>query len=193
MEPAEQSLRDFLSATAAATPAPGGGSAAAATCALAAALVEMSVGIEAARGGGSEPGAEIAQAARGVRERALALSAVELTSYVPVLEARRLDSGDPDRAGRVEAALIEASRSPLEIAEGAAEAAELSASVAAGCDPSVRGNALTGVLLAKAACATALSLVEVNLTEAGAAGAELLERARAAGERAAGARRAATA
>ena len=77
----------------------------------------------------------------------------ELTSYAPVLDARRLDRADPERAARIEAALLEASRSPLEIAEAGAEVAQLGAAVASDCDPSVRGDALAGVLLGEAAAA----------------------------------------
>ena len=117
----DQSLRGFLAATAEASPAPGGGSAAAATCALAAALVEMASGIEAGRGASSA--GDIPGRARAIREQAVVLAERELTSYAPVLDARRLDRADPERAARIEAALLEASRSPLEIAEAGAEVA----------------------------------------------------------------------
>ena len=143
----DQSLRGFLAATAEASPAPGGGSAAAATCALAAALVEMASGIEAGRGASSA--GDIPGRARAIREQAVVLAERELTSYAPVLDARRLDRADPERAARIEAALLEASRSPLEIAEAGAEVAQLGAAVASDCDPSVRGDALAGVLLAR--------------------------------------------
>ena len=53
----------------------------------------------------------------------------DLTSYAPVLEAERLPADDPERAGRLEAALGDASRAPLAIAEAAAETAELAAGV----------------------------------------------------------------
>lgn len=183
----DQSLRGFLAATAEASPAPGGGSAAAATCALAAALVEMASGIEAGRGASSA--GEIPARARAIREQAVVLAERELTSYAPVLDARRLDRADPERAARIEAALLEASRSPLEIAEAGAEVAQLGAAVASDCDPSVRGDALAGVLLGEAAAASASGLVEINL-KGGGGGArdELLERARTASRRAAGAR-----
>lgn len=179
--PADQTLAAFLGTVAQATPAPGGGSAAAATCALAAALVEMAAGIDGRH-------ADVLQRARAVRDRTLALSEEELSSYAPVLEARRLQRDDPRRSKCIEAALVEASRSPLEIAEAGAEAAELGLAVAAQCDPSIRGDAVAGVLLAEAAAATALGLVEVNLAEVGAAGEGLVARAHAAHERAARAR-----
>jgi methenyltetrahydrofolate cyclohydrolase len=147
----DQSLAGFLSAAAEPTPAPGGGSSAAVTCALGAALVEMAAGIE------SQPTA--AEEARALRERALELAEVELTSYAPVLEARRRGADDD----AVSAALVEASQSPLAIAERAARVAELGAEVAAGAKPSVRGDAVTGVMLAEAAASAAAGLVATNL------------------------------
>ncbi len=139
----------------AATPAPGGGSSAGLTAALAAALVEMAAGLA----GSSESAAE----ARALRERALALAEDELTSYAPVLDAERLPRGDPDRATRIGAALADASRAPLAIAEAAAEIAALGAEVADASGRAVRGDAVTGTLLAEAAAAAATTLVEINL------------------------------
>src|SRR5829696_9769624 len=147
MHLADQSVSEYLDATAAPTPAPGGGSAAAAACGLAAALVEMAAGIEARRAGASERMAAIPARAAVLRGRALELAEEELGSYAPVLAARRLDRADPRRAARVKAALAEASRTPQQIAEGADEVAALGATVAAECDPSVRGDARAGVLL----------------------------------------------
>jgi methenyltetrahydrofolate cyclohydrolase len=154
--PAKQTVEAFLDDVAAATPAPGGGSSAAVTTALAAALVEMSARIAEAAG-------EHARA-QAVRERALQLAEEELSSYVPVLEAHRLPLGE-DRNERLAAALAEASRAPAEIAELAAETAELGARVAATAAPAVRGDAVTGTLLAEAAASAAAGLVETNLRD----------------------------
>ena len=166
---ADQPLGEFLEAVAAGTPAPGGGTSAAVTCALAAALVEMAAQIA---------GADAARP-RAARVRALELAEVELSSYAPVLEARDADQ----RA----AALAEASRSPLEVAELGAEVAQLGAEVAQTSSAAVRGDALAGVVLAEAASTAAVRLVEINLAESSAD--ELVERARAAGRRAAEIRR----
>ena len=174
----EQPLASFLDEVARATPAPGGGSSAAFALALGAALVEMA----AALAGDTEA----ASRAGGLRAQALDMAERELTAYGPVLEAARLPRDDPSRAVRLEEALREASRTPLAIAEGAAEAAELGAAVARGSSPSVRGDAVTGVLVAEAAAAAAATLVEINL-EPHPAAAEL-EQARRAGERASRAR-----
>ena len=166
---ANQPLGEFLEAVAAGTPAPGGGTSAAVTCALAAALVEMSAGLA----------GQNVERSRALRERALTLAEVELSSYAPVLEAHDADQ----RA----AALVEASRSPLELAEFAAEVAEIGANVAQASSPAVRGDALAGVVLAEAASTAAVRLVEINLAESNAN--DLIERARAARERAAEVRR----
>jgi len=150
-------LTALLDNVAAATPAPGGGSSSALAAALAAALVEMAAGIA---GTG-----ESADRARLLRGRALSLADDELSSYAPVLEARRLPGDDPARAERIDAALVEASKSPLAIAELAAEIAALGADVADASGAAVRGDAVTGVLLAEAATAAAATLVEINLGE----------------------------
>jgi methenyltetrahydrofolate cyclohydrolase len=130
---------------AARTPAPGGGSSAAWATALAAALVEM-----AARFADADPSrpAEL-------RAEALRLAEVELHAYEPVLRA----SGPDERA----AALSAAADSPLAIARVAAEVAALGGDLARNGKESVKGDALTGALLAEGACRAAASLVEINL------------------------------
>jgi methenyltetrahydrofolate cyclohydrolase len=177
---ADQTLSGFLAATAEATPAPGGGSSAAVVCALAAGLVEMAASIEAT-------GSDVPGRARALRLRALELAEAELGSYAPVLEARRLPADDPARSEAIEAALVEASRSPLAIAEAAAQVAELGAQVAGAAKPSVRGDAVTGVQLAEAAASAAAGLVATNLE--GLDAGELADRADAARAAAESARR----
>ena len=143
----KQSLEDFLASVGEATPAPGGGSSTGVTAALAAALVEM-----AARLGDR---ADDAARAGELRRRALELAEEELTSYAPVLEARAPDERT--------AALAAASEPPARIAETAAEVAELGGEVAESSTAAVRGDALTGVVLAEAAASTAARLVEINV------------------------------
>jgi methenyltetrahydrofolate cyclohydrolase len=146
-ELSKQPLDAFLESVAAATPAPGGGSSAGVSAALAAALVEMAAGLA-----GSGAAVERAGA---LRARALRLAQEEMSSYAPVLEAR-------DEHER-EIALAAASEPPAKIAETAAEVAELGVEVAASSSPSVRGDALTGVVLAEAAASAAYRLVEINV------------------------------
>ena len=151
---AEQRLAHLLDAVAEPTPAPGGGSSVGIACALAAALVEMAAGIGAA-------GADAARA-RALRARALELAERELSSYAPVLEARRLPADDPARRAQIAAALEQASAAPREIAAVAAEVVALAQRVGAEVSAAVRGDAETGRLLAEAAGTAAALLVETN-------------------------------
>jgi formiminotetrahydrofolate cyclodeaminase len=86
-----------------------------------------------------------------------------MSSYAPVLEVLRLPADSPDRSERLATALADASRTPLAIAEAAAETAALAARVTTASSPALRGDALAGVLIAEAAAVAATSLVEINL------------------------------
>jgi formiminotetrahydrofolate cyclodeaminase len=176
-----ESLDDFLEAVAEAEPAPGGGTSSAVTTALAAALVEMAARIG---GDGAEEGEDAddtdrsagpAARAAELRAEALRLAEEELTSYGPVLKA----ATPADRTTALDAA----SEPPAQIAEAAAEVAELGVEVARSASPAVRGDALTGVILAEAAASAAARLVETNITSG-----PVFDRARQAAEQAAAAR-----
>jgi formiminotetrahydrofolate cyclodeaminase len=170
-----------LDDVAARTPAPGGGSAAATACALAAALVEMAARFAPDR-------EQLTERAGELRARALELAEVELHAYEPVLEALRVPREDPQRDARVEAARIEASRSPLEIAHLGAEVAEGAADLGRTGNPNLAGDAIAGALLACAAAQAAARLVAINLTGGPAVeeAAGLARRAEAARDRALG-------
>jgi formiminotetrahydrofolate cyclodeaminase len=168
----EQSLEQFLDSVGEDTPAPGGGTSSAITTALAAALVEMAARI------GDDSG-DSADRAAALRAEALRLAEEELTSYAPVLEAQT----PADRT----TALDGASEPPAQIAETAANVAELGVKVAGSASPAVRGDALTGVILAEAAAAAAARLVETNITSG-----PVFDRARAAADRASKARESGT-
>jgi formiminotetrahydrofolate cyclodeaminase len=163
----DQPLARLLDVVASTDPAPGGGSSAAVAGALAAALLQMSAGIELARGGDAAAGGAIPpdtpDRARELRRHVLELADQDLSSYVPVLDALRLPAEHPERAQRLQAALAEASRTPVAIAEAAAETATLAARVTAASNPAIRGDALAGVLIAEASTVAAASLVEINL------------------------------
>jgi formiminotetrahydrofolate cyclodeaminase len=164
---ADRSLGQLLDQVAAESAAPGGGSSSALACALAAGLVEMTAAFTLARSEYADRHERMAQVrARGgeLRAEALALAEGELHVYGAVLEALRLPEDDPGRAGHVEAAMSDATDSPLAIARTAAETAELAAETAHTGNLHVHGDAVVGVLLAEAACAAAARLVELNLT-----------------------------
>jgi formiminotetrahydrofolate cyclodeaminase len=177
-ELSKQPLDEFLAAVADATPAPGGGSSAGVTAALAAALVEMAATLPSSRAGAG-PSQQVPDRARELRARALRLAQEELGSYAPVLEAR----DEHERS----LALAAASEPPAQIAETAAEVAELGVEVASSASGAVRGDALTGVVLAEAAASAAFRLVEINVGSG-----PVLERARQAELRAVRARVSAT-
>ena len=154
---AERPLAELLAAVAARTAAPGGGSAAAWAGALAGALVEMAARFADA--------GEAAARAGELRAELLAAGERELTAYEPVLEARRLPGDDGSRAERLESALETASESPLAIARAATELAELGAAVAGRSKAALVGDAVSGVLLAEAACRASARMVEINLAD----------------------------
>src|SRR5687768_9648586 len=129
---ADQPFKGLLDFVASTDPAPGGGSSAALAAALGAALLHMTSCLELTREAPDPALAEeIPERARALREEALALADREMSSYAPVLDALRLPESDPERAERLGAALTEASRAPVAIAEAAAETAELGARVTA--------------------------------------------------------------
>ncbi len=163
---ADQSLGELLDSVAARTPAPGGGTTAAVAGAFAAGLVEMAakfgVALEgdADRDSGSD---EAIERIRGLRERLTELAERDLRAYGPVLEAQRLPRDEPGRAARVRETLSVAADSPAAIARATAEIAELGAELSRGGNEHLVGDAITGALLAEAACRAATGLVEINL------------------------------
>ncbi len=157
---------ELLAGVAAATPAPGGGSVAGWACALAAGLVEMTARFTLGRGDLAdrhERTAKIADQAAELRRRAGELAERELHTYEPVLEALRLPATDPERPARLDAALSQAAQTPLEIARVAGEVATLALEASRDGTRHLRGDALTGVLLAESACQAAAQLVRINL------------------------------
>ena len=159
----DRPLAEVLDGVAAATPAPGGGSSAAVACALAAGLVQMVAGITLARDGADDTLRELHDRAAGLREDAAALGELELRAYAPVLAAMRRAADDPDRPAALDAALADAADSPVAIARVAAAVAELAVEAAGRGTKHLRGDAVTGVLLAEAAVAAASRLAAIDL------------------------------
>jgi formiminotetrahydrofolate cyclodeaminase len=168
------SFADLLEGLAARTPAPGGGAAAAWACALAAGLVEMAASFA--------EDADAAGRARELRAELLMLAERDGEAYGAAMAARR-------EGGDAAAAMAAAAEPPLQIAEVAAEVAELAATMAVTGKSSLVGDALTGALLAEAAARAAARLAEMDLDAASpAAPASALARAHVATRRATGAR-----
>jgi formiminotetrahydrofolate cyclodeaminase len=162
---ADRSLGQLLDQVAAKTPAPGGGASSGIVCALAAGLVQMTAAFAMARAEGDERPGAIHERADALRTQALALAEEDLGAYTAVLEALRLPQDAPGRAERVDAALSDATDTPLAIARAAGEVAALAAEMAHTSNVHVRGDALAAGLLADGACRAALQLVKLNLAD----------------------------
>jgi formiminotetrahydrofolate cyclodeaminase len=165
---ADRSLGQFLEQVAAESPSPGGGSSCALACALAAGLVEMAAGFTLARDEYAERHERMAWVrgrAGELRARTLELAEEELHVYAAVLEVLREPAETPGRSERLDAALSDATDSPLAIARAAAEVAELAAEAARTGNRHLRGDAVAGALLAEAACAAAARLADLNLAD----------------------------
>ncbi|MBV8991068.1 MAG: cyclodeaminase/cyclohydrolase family protein [Solirubrobacterales bacterium] len=153
---AERPFAELLAELAARSPAPGGGSASAWAGALAAALGEMAAAFA--------DDQQAAARAAALRTQLLAAGERELSAYVPVLEASKLPKSDPSRKRRIDAALADATETPLAIARASAAVAELASSIAQKSTPALAGDAIVAVLVAEASSRAAGRLVEINLT-----------------------------
>jgi formiminotetrahydrofolate cyclodeaminase len=165
---ADRSLRDVLDEVAAQRPAPGGGCAAAWGCALSAGLVEMAASFTLARpryAGVHHRMLDVRRAAAVARRRALEWAERDAEGYAPVLEALRLPRQHPERAERLRVARSNAAEIPLAVAEEAATVAALAAETARTGSEHLEGDAVTGAVMAEAACRAAGRLVEINLAE----------------------------
>jgi formiminotetrahydrofolate cyclodeaminase len=160
----DQPVRGFLDQLAARTPTPGGGGAAAVTGALAAGLVAM-----AARFSATLPGAgDLADQADELRVRVASLADLDARAYAAVLAALRgPGEADPRREAEREAqrrkALLGAALVPLEIAEIGARVAAMAVQVAEAGNQNLRGDAVTGAVLAAASARSAACLVDINV------------------------------
>ncbi|GEL20025.1 cyclodeaminase/cyclohydrolase family protein [Pseudonocardia asaccharolytica] len=156
----EHSVAELLDAIAARTPAPGGGASAAFAAACAAGLTAMSARF-------ADPGhaCDAADRADALRATASALADADVAAYGRYLAALRIprDTEPRMRAAWLREALDDAIDTPLAIAETAAEIAALAAGVARDGNPRLRGDAVTGAVLAAAAAAAAAFLVTENL------------------------------
>lgn len=154
-------LDEFLDALAAEGAIPAGGAAAAVCAAMANSLVAM-----AARTSPDwQDAAGVAAQAQALRARVVPLALADSDAYAEALDALRLppDPADPERGSVLAAALGRACDLPLEIAEAAADTAELAAYAAEHCAVTVRGEVLVAAALAEAAVRAAVRLVEINL------------------------------
>lgn len=143
----DDSLKEFLDAVPARTPAPGGGAVAAVVAALAAGLTAM-----AARFAPDEweRRAEVVGRAEELRARLEPLADADADAYGAFMAER-----SPEAVERIVAL-------PFELAEIAAELAGLAALVVAEGNPNVSGDAAAGADLAAAVASVAARLVATN-------------------------------
>ena len=144
-------------------PAPGGGSAAAITAAMGAALVGMAARLS--EGSWPEAGGAHAQTAA-LRARLADLAQVDSDEYGESLRMleRAQESPDDRRDHELAAALDRAARTPLAIAETAADVATIAFQARDRVDPRVQADVDAALALAGAAAQAAARLVEVNLS-----------------------------
>lgn len=142
-----QSLKEFLDAVSARTPAPGGGPVAAIAASLAAGLTAM-----AARFAPDEweRRAEVVGRAEELRARVEPLADADAEAYEAFMSERSEENVERTIA------------IPFEVAEAAAEVAELAALVAAEGNPNVSGDAAAGADLAAAAASISARMVAIN-------------------------------
>jgi formiminotetrahydrofolate cyclodeaminase len=168
-------FEELLDTIAAETPAPGGGSVAAFVTEMAASLAAM-----AARFAHDWDGAAGAVAqAETLRHRAAPLAIEDAVAYENVLTAMRMPKElEPEvRNTLIGETLSRAADAPLQIAETAADVADLAAEIAVCGNPNLRGDAAAASILATAAARVAANLVEINLATV--EGDERVARARA--------------
>ena len=163
----KSSVRQLLDDVGARTPAPGGGTVTGIVTALAGALATMCARFA------DGPWVSASERAGELQIRAASLAEADPIVYAAYVRARRerLDTAT------VSAALDEAIRVPLEMAEVAAELVQIASELARSGNPRLRGDAMTAMFLAAAATRSAAALVCENLTDAGAGGDPRLVRA----------------
>ena len=143
----DASLKEFLDAVPARTPAPGGGAVAAIALSLAAGLTAMAARFAA---DGWERRAEVVGRAEELRARAEPLADADANAYGAFMA---------ERTGETVERIVAI---PVELAEIGVDVAELAALVADEGNPNVRGDAAAGADLAAAVASIAARLVAIN-------------------------------
>jgi formiminotetrahydrofolate cyclodeaminase len=106
---------------------------------------------------------DLAARADELRHRVTDLADADARAYQAVLAAYRLPEDGGQRQRQVREALLGAALVPLEMAETGAQVAGLAAGLACSGNPRLRGDAITGALLAAASARSAAALVDINV------------------------------
>jgi formiminotetrahydrofolate cyclodeaminase len=148
-------------------PAPSGGGGAALAVSTGAALCAMAARLS-ARELAADEAADLTTRAERIAATAASLIQADAESYRGVIAARRQPAG-PDgesRRRQLAAALSDAAAVPMQIVELAVPVARIAARLADAGNPNLRGDAITGALLAEAGARAAAVLVGINLAAA---------------------------
>ena len=162
-------VEPFVEQLAAPTATPGGGSAAAAAAAMAAALAVMVASMSRGKKAYVQHEAQLSAAIARLsplREELKASIDADAESYNSVMKAyKAAKTASDEKAGKamVEAALKEATRVPLAVAQRAYEISAIAAALVSITNPNMASDLTTSVALARAAIAGALANVEINL------------------------------
>ena len=166
----DETLGQFLSSLAAATPTPGGGSVSALVGALGAALARMVAGLARDKKGYEAVQSDLVQIeskGSAIQERLTQLVEDDSRAYEAVVAAMRLPKGtDPEKALRVEAmqaAYKEATRVPLETMEACSEVLELAVLALEKGNRGATTDAAVAILLAEAGLRGASLNARINL------------------------------
>jgi len=167
----DKTVGQFLDELASKAPVPGGGSVSALSGALAAGLVTMVCDLTIGKKQYAEVEGEIRtmrEKAEGVRRRLQDLIQADVEAYARLSSAYKLpretDEEQADRYAAIQQATMEATQVPLEIAEAAAQALELSGPVAEKGSRLAVSDAGIAALLGEAAVHSALLNVKINLS-----------------------------
>jgi methenyltetrahydrofolate cyclohydrolase len=165
----ELPLARFLELLAGPDSAPSGGGAAALAVSMGAGLCAMTARLSSRQLDPSER-EKLTTSSERIGATAASLIQADAESYQGVIAAQRLPGGADERTRRrgIAAALSEAAEVPMQIVELAVPVARIAARLAAAGNPNLRGDAITGALLAEAGARAATVLVGINLAGAAA-------------------------
>jgi glutamate formiminotransferase / formiminotetrahydrofolate cyclodeaminase len=159
-------VEPFIEQLAAPTATPGGGSAAAASGAMAAGLASMvasmSRGKKAYLQYESQLSAAIARLGQ-LREELKSAIDADAESYNLVMKAYKAAKESSDGDAAISAALKQATRIPLGVAEKVVEVARIATSLRPITNPNMKSDLTTAIALARAALEGALANVDINL------------------------------
>jgi formiminotetrahydrofolate cyclodeaminase len=164
---ADLPLSRFLELLAGPDPAPSGGGAAALAVSLGAGLCAMAARLS-ARQLAADERKNLTTDSERIVVQAASLIQADADSYQGVIAARRLPASPDGETQRREitAALSDAAAVPMQIVELAVPVARIAFRLADAGNPNLRGDAITGALLAEAGGRAAAVLVGINLAAA---------------------------